>query len=135
MEDWLTYLLIAAMIINVYLVSKKYFFRKPVKEGFVSESDGDNKQQTSVKDRPKAILDNTEPLHLGKMKQYCKQIYDNLHDNISYNMYTLVKDHGVEISKDPMDPQAQEKMKSFTVMRDFQQSLEESRQQLIKNAV
>jgi len=137
MEDWLTYLLIAAIIINVYVVAQKYFFKKPVREGFVTDTnnDSEDQQQMSMKDRPNAIVANTEPLHLGKMKQYCKKMYDNLHENISYNMHALVKDHGVEISKDPMKPDAQEKMKAFTVMRDFQEALEESRQHLTKSAV
>ena len=137
MEDWLTYLLIAAIIINVYVVAQKYFFKKQAREGFVSEvnNDSGDQQQISMKDRPNAIVANTEPLHLGKMKQYYKKMYDDLHENISYNMHALVKDHCVEISKNPMTPAAQDKMKEFTVMRDFQEALEESRQHLTKSAV
>lgn len=140
MEDWLTYLLIATIIINVYVVAQKYFFKKTntVREGFIntdsSADDSEGKQQISMKDRPNAIVANTEPLYLGQMKDNCKKIYDKLHENISYNMHALVKDHGVEISKDPMKQDAQDKMKAFNVMRDFQEALEESRQHLTKNA-
>ena len=85
-----------------------------------------------MKDRPGAILANTEPHHVGKMKKNYKDMYQNLHNNVSYNMHNIVRNHGVDISKDPMHPESQDKMKAYTVMHNFRQSLDEGYKHLSK---
>ena len=42
-----------------------------------------------------------------------------------HNMHNIVRNHGVDISKDPMHPESQDKMKAYTVMHNFRQSLDE----------
>ena len=47
-----------------------------------------------MKDRPGAILANTEPHQVGKMKKNYKDMYQNLHSK-PYNMHNIVRNHGV----------------------------------------
>lgn len=134
MEDWLTYLLIGVIMINVFVFAKKHLFKKTIREGYetISNSDGEEKQNLQMKDRPGAILANTEPHHVGKMKKNYKDMYQNLHSNVSYNMHNIVRNHGVDISKNPMHPESLDKMNAYTVMHNFRQSLDEGYKHLTK---
>tara|TARA_Y100000591_G_scaffold217302_1_gene188836 strand:+ start:1255 stop:1668 length:414 start_codon:yes stop_codon:yes gene_type:complete len=129
MEDWIFYLILAVVAINVINMLRKQFGGKGFIEGLESRRKKSKYDGPApVSKRPDLISGHTENhnLNLSDQRKDYEDMIVNMDTNIGTAMTKLLGEHSVSIAEDPMHPDSQKKMQALTTMGNFRNTLNET---------